>query len=375
MASAKRKRRGRVLGSFLVPSHLLRLFSPLRFRKQQSPPPKKNNKNKKKKPQPLSERFLGLSAALVTTDAAAAAAAATEDSLGGLLDRVETFSVAAPPPEAAPSSSSSPLSSSAAAVLASRVALLLGIDKPMQTKDDSAREEAEENCDGSFDLVFVHLTAEAFSSSSSSAADEIVALQQSALSFADSFLRHVRSAPGALDDRGDDALVVVAVFSSSSSSGGGGEEEGEEEEGGGGRLALPKLSLPPRGGAPLLPPPPQGLERSCSTSFSSPVPRPAQSFEFAEGVRLETEDEALLVAGRCDGVLRVDGARRLLECGRRKSSNERSEKKSEKKSGNDENGGGGVTVFPGGTGLGCVLAEHLLDEMAYKLGRALKYGA
>lgn len=337
-------------GSFLSPPSL-----PL-FRKQKQSPPPPNKK--KKKLRPLSERFLGLSAALVTTDAVAAAAAATgEDSFGGLLDKVETFPVSAP-------LMTEPLPSSAAAsLLASRVSLLLGIDKPMQVVNNGAKEN--ESDDGSFDLVFVHLTAEAFSSSgAAAAADEIDASQSSALSFADSFLKQVRSSPGAVDDRGDDALLLLVVFSSSNGSG-----SGEEEEKEGGRLAL--LPLPPRGGAPL--PLPQFESSTVS------VPRPAQSFEFAEGVQLETKGEALLVASRCDGVLRVDGARRLLECcsGRTKSAEgeKRSETSEKSKKSDNDDGGGGVVVFPGGTGLGCLLAEHLLDEVAYKIGRALKYGA
>ena len=299
----------------------------------------------------------------MTTDAAAAAAAgAGEGSLGGL-DKVETFPV--PPPaeaEAPPSSSSS----AAYALLASRVSVLLGIDKPMQIKDGLTEEENgkegdhddDDDDDGSFDLVLGHLTAEAFSDAANNAdADEkIDASSQRALSFADAFLKHVRSAPGALDDRGDDALLVVVVFS-----GGGGGGDGEE-------LPLLSLPLPPRGGAPL-----PLLPEGCSSCH--PVPRPAQSFEFAEGCRMEEPPRrgserggggaALLVASRCDGVLRADGARRLLECKRRKSG-ERSE---------SGHGKDNFEVLPGGNGMGCVLAEHLLDEVAYKIGRALKYGA
>ena len=291
----------------------------------------------------------------MTTDAVSAAAAVTgEDSFGGLLDKVETFPVSS----ATTTTAVEPLrSSAAAALLASRVSLLLGIDKPMMRVVNTGA-KANESDDGSFDLVFVHLTAEAFSSSGAAAADDTDASQSAALSFADSFLKQVRSSPGAVDDRGDDALLLLVVFSSRSGSGG-----GEEEEKEGGRFAL----LPPRGGAPL----PLPLPQSESSTVS--VPRPAQSFEFAEGVKLETKEEVLLVASRCDGVLRVDGARRLLECcsGRTKSV----ESVESEKSDDDDDGGGGGVVFPGGTGLGCVLAEHLLDEVAYKIGRALKYGA
>ena len=338
-------------------------LSLLRFSAKQQQQQQQSRNSKKKKPRSLSERFLGLSAALMTTDAGAAAAAA-EGSYGGL-DKVEAFSVPVSPAaataeaasEAAPSSSSS--SSSSAALLASRVSLLLGIDKPMQAR--SEKEKENESDDGSFDLVLVHLTADAFSASGAADAaahdadndTDDTDPSQSALSFADSFLRHVRSAPGAVDDRGDDALLVAVVFSSGS--------KGEH-------LALP---LPPRGGAPL----PLPLAGS-----NFPVPRPAQSFEFAEGFKLEPRrsgasaaaEEALLVASRCDGVLRVDGARRLLECVRTKKigKGETDNEREKGDSGNDS-----VDVFPGGNGLGCILAEHLLDEVAYKIGRALKYGA
>lgn len=291
----------------------------------------------------------------MTTDAAAAAAAAGEDSLGGL-DKVETFPVP-PPAEAEVPSSSSSSSAAAAILLALRVSVLLGIDRPMQVKSVSKEKEEEkgkesDDDDGSFDLVLVHLTAEAFSSEAAADADadEKIDASKRALSFADSFLKHARSAPGALDDRGDDALLVAVVFSGS------GDEEGEDA--GGEELPSLSLPLPPRGGAPL---PLLPVGSSC------PVPRPAQSFEFAEGYRMEPgrrgsggRGGALLVASRCDGVLRADGARQLLECKRRSGN------------GNENDT---VEVVPGGNGMGCVLAEHLLDEVSYKTGRALKYGA
>ena len=233
---------------------------------------------------------------------------------------------------------------------------------PKEKEEEEKEEEENEkqSDDGSFDLVLVHLTAEAFSSGAADAdadaadaADGIDASQR-ALSFADSFLKHMRSAPGALDDRGDDALLAAVVFSGGD---GGGDEEGAGE-------FPPALALPPRGGAPL--PRLEGSRALC------PVPRPAQSFEFAEGSRLEPRSgaAALLVASRCDGVLRADGARRLLECAR--GGKEKSGKGGESENGCEDDN---VGVFPGGNGLGCVLAEHLLDEVAYKIGRALKYGA
>lgn len=309
-------------------------------KQQQTPPP--NNKSKSKKRQPLSERFLGLSAALITTEACAAAAA-EEDSFGGL-DKVETFSVSLPP---SPDEGEASSSSSSSALLASRVSSLLGIDKSAK----SAREEGEEETDdGSFDLALVHLTRDAFLDGSDGVGGELIAARN-ALSFADSFLQKVRSSPGSLDDQGDDALISVVVFSG---------VDGSEEE----RLAL---ALPPRGGAPLPLPPPPRLESSAPV-----VPRPAQSFEFAQGEKLDVKDGALLVASRCDGVLRVDGARRLLErsggesCGERQGGNDDDD---------DDEAALAAFVSPGGTGLGCVLAEHLLDEIAYKIGRALKYGA
>ena len=88
-------------------------------------------------------------------------------------------------------------------------------------------------------------------------------------------------------------------------------------------------------------------------------------------------DQPLLVASRCDGVLRVDGARRLLESksGEKRKSENGNGNGSGDGNGNGNDNGDDFIASPGGTGLGCVLAEHLLDEIAYKIGRALKYGA
>lgn len=255
-----------------------------------------------------------------------------------------------PPSSPAGEASFSPFSSPAS-VLAARVSSLLGIGKPMQEKKKSVTEEENDDDDdnGSFDLAFVHLTRAAFPDGDDGNENNSA---QDALSFADSFLQKVRSAQGALDDRGDDALIVVVIFSSSSG-------EGEEEDEGEGKE--PILALPPRGGSPLL-----QLESSTSALI---VPRPAQSFEFAQGKKVEIRNEALLVASRCDGVLRVDGARRLLKCVGESV-------KSRKRGGENERGDEAVTsISPGSAGLGCVLAEHLLDEISYKLGRSLKYGA
>lgn len=406
--------------------------------------------------------------------------ASTSTSLGGL-DSVEVFSLPSlrrrrgysfpQSPSSHPCSENDSLSC-AASSLASRVSALLGIDGKKKKKeqkkdggdDDDVKDRGggdgfggfDDDDDGSFDLVFVHLTPEPFASfpssdedndddgidddedddgssedansaaSSSSSASSSSAAVDAALSFADSFLRGVRAAPGAVDDAGDDALIIVLVFGDGGGSrgkgkkGGGGDDrndsndsDDDDDDDGGKKSDLPLrkkkqqqqqkkknqrrrqrfLRLPSRGGAPL------ELSLDCDsdaddestdrgdhpqrrhrrrTTAAVVVPRPRQSFEFASGTGerirdggLEGEEEkgeeeggeqaatALLVAARCDGVLRVDGGESLL-------------RSTAVVVGGD---GDDFEIVPAGNGLGCILAENLLDEVAYKIGRAPKYGA
>eukprot|EP00798_Chlamydomonas_sp_ICE-L_P016397 gene16397-22599_t len=89
------------------------------------------------------------------------------------------------------------------------------------------------------------------------------------------------------------------------------------------------------------------LESLESSANVAQVVRPVQSFQKRGRSELEVQASApILVARRLPGVVRRDRAAKmgLEECNLR-------------------------------SGQGCILADRLLPEMAYKLGRALKYGA
>ena len=125
---------------------------------------------------------------------------------------------------------------------------------------------------------------------------------------------------------------------------GGGEEEEEGGGGDGGRAPPPAVPLPRLGG---------GLVPCGGGGGAPPLPpiaRPSQTWELAcgggPGTPTAPAARSLYLAARCPGVVRTDGLARVDPAG----------------------------AATGGA-LGATALAHLLPELAYKMGRAPKYGA
>jgi hypothetical protein len=268
----------------------------------------------------LEARFPGLCAALLTDDAALAAGAAaagyTADGAGAPLPRGGAGRWPKPAAVAARLAAAlgAPTAPAPRATPASVLAALGG------EEEGDAGEEDEDGADAAFlvlhaDAATADVAAEPDSRGEKGAEEEAAALAAAvaALEWADALVRALDAAPGL---RGRTLLTLVL---------------------GAGPAPLPGAGRPALGGALLAP---------AGADFP-PVRRPRQSAEFS-GVAAVAPDarRPAVVVHRLPGVVRRDGVARLTL--------------------------GEVRARGGG---GAILAERVLPELAYKLGRAPKYGA
>jgi hypothetical protein len=269
--------------------------------------------------EPLEARFPGLRAALLTDDAAlAAGAAAAGFAADGARAPLPRGGAARwPKPAAVAARLAAALGAAAApaprATPASVLAALGG--------EEEEGEDGDDDEDGA-DVAFLVLHAGAAAAdvavaepdcSDAGAAASAFAAAVAALEWADALVRALDAAPGL----GGRTLLTLVL--------------------GAGAAPLPPAGRPALGGAPLAP---------AGADFP-PVRRPRQSAEFSGAAAVAPDvRRPAVVVHRLPGVVRRDGVARLVL--------------------------GEVRARGGG---GAILAERVLPELAYKLGRAPKYGA